>query len=35
MTHNLERGLAIADRVVILAGGRVALDTPGTGLIRG
>jgi heme exporter protein A len=26
VTHNLERGLAIADRIVILANGRVALD---------
>lgn len=32
VTHNLERGLAIADRVVILAGGRVALDAPAAGI---
>lgn len=28
ITHNLERGLAIADRVAILAGGRVTFDAP-------
>jgi heme exporter protein A len=32
VTHNLERGLAIADRVIILAGGRVAFDTPAAGI---
>ncbi len=32
VTHNLERGLAIADRVAILAAGRVALDAPIHGL---
>jgi heme ABC exporter ATP-binding subunit CcmA len=31
-THSLDRGLAVADRVTILAGGRVALDTPRAGL---
>ncbi|MDX1524184.1 MAG: heme ABC exporter ATP-binding protein CcmA [Anaerolineae bacterium] len=27
-THNLERGLALGDRVVILAGGKIVYDTP-------
>ncbi len=33
VTHNLERGLAIADRVVILAGGRVAFEAAARGMI--
>lgn len=32
VTHNLERGLALADRVAILAAGRVAFDAPVSGL---
>ncbi len=32
VTHSLERGLAIADRVVILAGGRVVYDEAAVGL---
>lgn len=32
VTHNLERGLALADRVAILAGGRVAFDESIRGL---
>ena len=35
VTHDLGRGLEIADRLVIMAGGRIALDTPGKGLTPG
>jgi heme exporter protein A len=31
-THNLERGLAMCDRVVVLAGGKLVADRPATGL---
>jgi heme ABC exporter ATP-binding subunit CcmA len=31
-THSFDRGLAVADRIAILAAGRVALDTPRAGL---
>jgi len=31
-THNFDRGLVVADRIAILAAGRVALDTPRAGL---
>jgi hypothetical protein len=32
VTHSFGRELGIADRIAILAGGRVALDTPRAGL---
>jgi heme exporter protein A len=32
VTHNLERGLALADRVVILANGRIVYDAPASAL---
>lgn len=35
VTHDLGRGLEVADRLVIMAGGRIALDTPGKGLTPG
>ena len=32
VTHSLERGLALADQIVILAGGQVAYDAPAQGI---
>jgi len=32
VTHSIERGLAIADRVIILANGRIAFDAKAQGM---
>lgn len=35
VTHSVDRGLAVADRIAILAGGRIAVDVPRTSLTAG